>query len=658
MALGPFSGSGGSPSSVYKDSTNFGHNGSAKFPNPFYDVASEFVPTDINNIFEWAEYMYTTMGTWRTASRRVVRYFLTEIVLDGESDEERDDYADFLSQELHLLTELAQIGDDFMTYGNVFVSMYFPFDRFLRCPKCVTEYHGDALPYKFHANTLAFESKCPKCGYKGNFEHEDRRSPDKGKVKIIRWNPKQMRMRVHPVSGDTTYYWEIPASFMKQISDGEHFFVRSTPWKILECFRNGQGTSKMPLFEFSEDAVYHFKESSLAGLPIVGWGIPPILPNFKLAYYIQVLRRFDEAIAHDFIVPFRVMYPDYGPSASQDPLKMDSMSTFVGQMKGMVQAHRNDPTLVQVAPYKVGYQMLGGEGKSLTPKDQIAQAIDELLNAQGYPAELYRGSLSIQAFPVALRLFEKTWGSLVDGYNDLISWMLRKISRHYMWGDIDGRLRSVTLADDIERKALNLQGAAGMDVSKGTAYKPFGIDYLDEQRKVVEEQQAMQQLQQEAMDEAQAQQGLEGASGGGGGPGGSPGATPGDVSEQAKQLAQQLLINTPETMRRGELIKIKHSNPTLHALVIQEMDNMRYEMNRQGGAQMMEQMKQQGGMEVQASAFPSAYEIMATVVDQVMTYDRNDMKKLAHAAKTSLAARNAFVFVYRSARGWDAANKK
>lgn len=662
---GPFLTLGNQTTLPYRDTTQFGLNGSHKFPNPFYDVASEFVPTNINNIFEWAEYMYTTMGTWRTASRRVVRYFLTEVVLDGESDEEREDYGDFLERDLHLLTELAQIGDDFMTYGNVFVSMYFPFDRFLKCEKCYTEYHCDAVNYQYNANQGTFTGKCPKCKNTGAFSHEDRRSPDKKKVKIIRWNPKQIRMRVHDVSGETTYYWEIPSEFAAKIQQGDHFYVKDTPWAILQCFSRSVGDSKQPLFQFSEDAIYHFKESSLAGLPIVGWGIPPILPNFKLAYYIQVLRRFDEAIAHDFIVPFRVMYPDYGPSPSQDPLARDSMSGFVAQMRQMVQAHRNDPTLVQIAPYKVGYQMLGGEGTQLTPKDQIAQALDELLNSLGYPAELYRGSLSIQAFPVALRLFEKTWGSLVDGYNDMISWMLRKISRHFMWGDIDGKLRSVTLADDLERKALSLQGAAGMDVSKGTAYKPFGIDYLDEQRKVVEEQQAMQQLQQEAMDEQQAQQGLEGASGGGGGPGGQPGATPGDVYEQAKQLAQQLLFNTPETMRRGELIKIKHSNPTLHALVIQEMDNQRYEMNRQGGAMMMEQMKGQGGpapaggggMEVQASALPSAYSVMSAVVDQVMTYDRNDMKKLAHAAKYDPNARKAFSYIYRAMRGWDGGDR-
>ena len=44
-------------------------------------------------------------------------------------------------------------------------------------------------------------------------------------------------------------------------------------------------------------------------------------------------------------------------------------------------------------------------------------------------------------------------------------------------------------------------------------------------------------------------------------------------------------------MRRGELIKIKHSNPTLHALVIQEMDALRQSMASQGQAAMMQQAK-------------------------------------------------------------------
>jgi len=396
----------------------------------------------------------------------------------------------------------------------------------------------------------------------------------------------------------------------------------------------------------------------LSGLPIKGWAIPPIMPNFKLAYYIQLLRRYDEAIALDFIVPFRVIYPDNAGPQGQDPLSQMGMGNFTAQMQHLVESKRKNITDLQIAPFRIGYEMLGGEAKQLAPKESIAAALDELLNAVGFPAELYRGSLNIQAFPVALRMFEKSWGALVDGMNDFIGWTLLKLSRHYMWGDITGELRSVTLADDIERKALALQAAAGMDISKETAYQPLGIDYPEEQRRIIEEQELLQTLQQEAMDRQQAaQMGMAdpaaGGPGGGEPPGGTPGATPGDVYEQGKQMAEQLLLQTPPTLRRGELIKIKHSNPTLHAIVMQEMDNMRQEMARQGQAMMMEQAKT-ASAEVPAAAheIPSPFYVGLLIADQMGEINRNDLRKIATDVKAEIkGAKEAFHFIYQHVAG-------
>lgn len=628
--------------------------GASKFPNPFCDIASEYVPRDLETIFEWAEYLYLTFGTFRQASRKVVRYFLTEIVLDGESENERQSYMDFLNDELHLLTRLAEIGDDYMTYGNCFVSVYFPFDRFLICPKCKVYYHIDTIRYKFDLKNLAFHCKCGKCGYNGAFNREDRRSPDRKRVRLIRWNPKRIRLRVHPVSGSIEYYLEPEPRFVRKIEEGNRFYLNQTPWALVE-YCSKAGPTGQVLFRFDEDSIYHMRESTLAGLPIVGWGIPPILPNFKLAYYIQILRRYDEAIALDFIVPFRVLYPDGGTvqgGITQDPVQLMAMNVFKAHMEKMVAQKRKNITDIQIAPFKIGYEMIGGEAQSLAPKDSIAQAMDELLNATGFPAELYKGSLSIQAFPVALRLFEKTWGTLVDGYNDLISWVLRKIARYFQWGELHGSLRSVTLADDLERKALAMQAAAGMDISKGTAYRPLDIDYMEEQKRIIEEQRAIQELQQEAMEEQQAQ--MAGAGGGAGaqGPGGTPGATPGDVHQQARDMANQLLTQTPETLRRGELIKIKHSNPTLHALVLQYMDEQRQEMARQGQALMM----QQGGAVMQPKVasvlgidkVASPFSLGLLIADQVMEYRRADLRKIAMDIQRGVGgAKEAFRFIHR-----------
>ena len=44
------------------------------------------------------EYIYLCMGTYRSASRRVVRYFLTEIDITGESEDERDNIQELLER--------------------------------------------------------------------------------------------------------------------------------------------------------------------------------------------------------------------------------------------------------------------------------------------------------------------------------------------------------------------------------------------------------------------------------------------------------------------------------------------------------------------------------------------------------------------------------
>ena len=603
------------------------------------------------------EYLFMSMGTYRSAARRVVRYFLTELVLESDDEKEKDKYEKFLNDELHLLQRLADIGDDLMVYGNVFISVYFPFDRWLICPECHTAYHCETIDYQFHAKDGTFQGVCPKCDSQVVYKREDRRSPETKKVKIMRWNPKMIKMRVHPISGHIEYYLEMEQNFVEKLRSGDKFFLNQTPWSMVEASVLQRQKGEPVLFKFRDDVIYHFKDSSLSGIPIKGWAIPPIMPNFKLVYYIAQLRRYDEAIMLDFTMPFRVISPQAaGSSQGQDPLSSMSMGNFIGAMKNMIDNKRKYMTDIQVAPFPLEYQMLGGEAKDLAPKENMAQALDELLNAIGFPAELYKGSLSIQAFPVALRLFEKTWGNLVEGNNDFIAWLLKRVSRHFMWGEVTGELRSVTLADDIERKALMFQAAAGQDISKGTAYKPLNIDYVDEQKKVIKEQEVIQKLQQEAMERQQAMQGQQGGAQQGGQPGGDPnapmqpGATPGDVYEQGKQLAQQMLFQTPPTMRRGELIKIKQSNPTLHAIVMQEMDVIRNDMSRQGQAAMMQQAQQSGSGQKAAEAYdtmPSPFLIGLLISDQVTEYNRKDLQKIAMDIRDKIyGASTAFHFVY------------
>ena len=578
------------------------------FPDPYADISSFYMPTSIKDSFDLVEHLVMTMPPFRAVIQRVVRYFLTSLEIYGASDTNRQKYEDFFNEELHIMQQLGEIGEDVAIYGNAFVSVFLPFTRMLTCPNCGLCLCADRTDYDFDPKRMEFSGVCHKCKEKVVYKRDDRRSTDQSRIKIIRWNPKRIDLRVHPISGKTEYFYRLDEKLVNHITSGsksDRFYINESSWEFIEAACQGaSGTERK--FKFKENSLYHMKMTTPAGIDMRGWGMPPLLALYKLAYYGQIMRRYDEAIAMDFIVPFRVLFPQASPNSDgQDPLTLNSMRNFVSAMQAMVARKRKNLTDVQIAPYPIGYQMLGGEGKQITPNDVMKTINTDILNALGYPAELYQGSLQVAAAPTALRLFERHWQFLVDGLNDLVGWTIKIVSRHLGWDRISGKLAPVTMADDMERKSMLMQSAAGQDISKSTAYKSFGVDFIKEQKRLAQEQMEVQNIQQRAMAASQATQmnaGYSSAPEQGGSEDGLPavagtqvGATPGDVWSQAGDIAKNLVLNTPPSQVRGQLLRIKQTNPTLHSMVKQQMADLRSQLQSQG-QQMAIQQAQQGGM--------------------------------------------------------------
>lgn len=587
---------------------------SGAFPDPYLDYASTQMPRSIYDVMRWCEYLWLTYGTYRTACQRVVRYFLTSIELSDASDDEKEKYEAFLRDELKIMSALADIGDDYLAYGNSFISINVPFRRYLRCPKCSLERPINKVKYKFF--NWNFEGACgnPKCEYKGKFDRIDRRSIETDGLKIVRWSPHEIKLLYHPIIDKTTYLWDIPGWFKGEVKKGNPYYIESTPWEIVEAVKANE------LFRFHEDVIYHMRETTLAGVRSFGWGIPRVMGNFKQAWYIQVLKRYNEAIALDYIIPFRVMTPAPGSSGQADPLLHMNVQNFQSQALGMFRAHRKDPTTVHALPFPIKLELLGAEGKNLAPTDLLDKGTDEFLNAQGVPAEMYRGTLQWQAMPVALRLFERTWVHMIEEMNGLINWTFGRVSELQNWENLKGRLQPVTLADDMEKKQIQLQLSAGQQISKQTALAPFGINVREETKRKLQEQEYEQEQTSKFQEDMAQKQELQrtvtmGAAGqpvgtqpgqpGQPAPGGAPGmpaaaaggggtgVTPDDLTAQAEQLATQL-VSMPYELRRSQLLKIKKSNETLHAIVISKMKELQQQAKTQGGQQVLQQMGAQG----------------------------------------------------------------
>lgn len=584
-------------------------------PDPYVLYSTEQMPRHIEDVLRLCENVWLNSGQYKMAMQRIGRYFLTKLIFDKVSDTEKKKYEEFFEDVLDIYTLLAEVADDFLCYGNSFTSLYIPFNRFLHCTKCnfvrnIAHVPDDDLT--LDVRSLVWRVMCPRCKQKTEHKHKDIRSTDQQRFHIIRWNPHEFQLLHDFMSGKTSFLWRITPQLKSNILAGRAFYIKTMPWEIIEAI------SKGVLFQFNDDIVYHMKEPVIAGVKNRGWGIPRALSAYKDIYYIQILKRYNEALALDYIVPFRIITPQKATSA--DPLMQYDMGTWSGMIHEMIAQHRQDPAGWHTMPFPVEYQVLGGEGATLSPWQLIKQGQADMMDALGIPMELYQGTLQLRSAPTALRLFEATWPHLVSCLNGFMNWLMKKCSSTFNWPPAKAKLQPVRYADDLDRQNLIFQLQGAQQVSKQTAFAPLGIDADEEQRRMLEETKSQMEAQKEfdetqaktqELEETMAQQ-TQPQMGPGGMPmsppqpiGGMPGlqmpgqgqmaSTPQEMISQAQAAAEQLM-GMPETQRKSQLIQLKRVNPVLHAQVRQIMDDMSQQAGTQGVAQMRQQMQAGGGM--------------------------------------------------------------
>lgn len=620
-----------------------------RFPDPFCDVASLHMPESIQAALRWCEFIMNCNGIYRQAVDRVVSYFLTDIQIEDEgkstlSQEEKEKYELFFNNTLSIKNELHSVAMDYLTYGNSFTSLLVPFRRYLSCKRCGLEmpleqvYNKPACAFKWQ--NFEFTATCPNCHYAGAWTHIDRRCADSSGLKIKRWSPHEMELLWDPYTNDVRYVWRIPEDYRTLIKQGHLHHIERASWEVIQAVKNNQNLM------FDKDIIFHLKEDALAGLRNRGWGISRILANFRQAWYVQILMRYNEAIALDYVIPFRVVTPAPrgGDGQSSDPVHTINLGNFTARVQGMLRARRSDPARWNVLPFPIQYQALGGDASQLANKDLIEQGFDTLLKCIGIPVELFNGTLSMQAAPAALRVFEANWSHLPHNLNRFLNHVAKTVSVVRSWEPARVTLTRVTHADDLNRQMAKLQLMMGQQISKSTGLKSVGLDYTEETKRILEEERIYAEEQtrlQKEMEQAQQMETLSQSGGMVGGMGnvgagatgmppqpgmpqqggmppaqggmpqqqpGMPGQTPDPVDQflmqrqnspnvprtpedfqaQAQLLAQEILA-LPESQKDSQLIKLKKSDPTMHALVSSIIDDIRQQAQTQGGAMLMQQ---------------------------------------------------------------------
>ena len=444
----------------------------SNFPDPFMDMASLAMPETMTYALRWCEYLMFAQGTYFRALDRVLSYFITDIEMTDIKDaDEKEKISNYLHNPdgIDLLDDIHTAGLNYMVYGNDFSSIIMPFRRYLSCPKCRLELPLKTVvstnEFKFKWENFDFNAACPKCKYSGVWDHIDRRSGEAGPVKVKHWSPHEIELLWDPYTDDTSYIWKIPEDYRKMIREGKLYHLERANWELIQCVKNNTH------LRFDDDVIYHMKENTLAGVRNRGWGVSRVLSNFRQAWYVQVLHRYNEAIALDYVIPFRLITPAPGPGSqdqARDVLLNMNAGGYMSQIQRMLMKRRRDPASWHTLPFPVQYQALGGDATQLAPRELLDQGLEVLLNNVGVPVELYKGSLQIQSAPAALRLFESSWSHLMHNLNGYIGFVMKRLGQLLNWEKASAKLQRVTHADDLQRQMAKLQLMMGGQVSKQT----------------------------------------------------------------------------------------------------------------------------------------------------------------------------------------------
>jgi len=616
------------------------------FPDPYKDLASFVLPTTINEALDWAEFIAITNGVYFQAISRIASYCVTdvEVVPDKEAigvldKEKRERYLKLFSKKGLNAVKLAyQFAQNLLIYGNVFVSLHMRFTRYLECPEChaIMPYNAvienDECDFRF--TDFEFNLKCPKCKKRHNFIPDDKYSSSPEDLFVKWWNPHDMDLVYDAYTGDCSCIWRIPREYISLIRNGDKEAIATCPLEVIEIIKDGKN------MRFDPNVLMFAKEDSLVGIRANGWGIPRCIPNFRSAWYWQLIQRYNEVLATDFIMPTRVLSPPAGADQPADAVYSTGMEIFKTEMQNLIQEHRRDPAAWLISPQPVQYQTFGGDAATFLPREQLEHGMNTMLSSIGIPQDLYQGTLQVQAAPVALRLFENTWQWLVNYLNEFLDFLSSRTAFYLNEAPVELRFKRITHADDMARSQSIMQLMSAGEVSKTTGLATLGINKREEVRLQAEEDRDTAEIQKAQEEDTQLQQQMEElvpsgittalqeaqnpppeegggggappsgggappAGGGGGAPAGAPmpggGSadpldqmiaemgtqpynTPQEMMEKAQTLVQQMQQMGPQ--RASALRKLKAKDPQMHMLVKGLLQDADSQMRSQGFQQM------------------------------------------------------------------------
>lgn len=502
MAYEPFAGAGqGAITNSAQSSSTQGTRvtftrSSIHYDSPFLDMTSMYIPRNIKSILRVIAAYVLGDGLVSQCITKMSEYPITRFIYNDDEDSKlKDDktvdfWKTLLEKKVKIADVLKQCGMDYYAYGNSLISISYPFRRMLECPMCKEKYSADSLNYSF--KDYKFFAKCRtkarfdtdgnkingECRYNGEMKAYDQPTKEINKVKIVHWDLMHLNIKYNSITGDCFYYYNVPQDVSAAIIRGDRDILETTRLEVIEAIR------KRKQLKLMSDNLYHMRRS--APQYIIpsqrGWGIPVVMPVLKDIFHCRILKKGNEMIAFDHIVPLRMLFPTGTGDVS--PHLTTNLSTWRNKIEDEIRKWRRDPNRVSIVPIPVGMANFGGNGRVLMVTQELKATEDNIITGIGFVPEIVRGGASWSGSNVSLRVIENTFLNHRNDIQNVLEFIIERLSLYFDKAKIDVKMSDFKMADDLQKKRLMVDASKGTPsdaiVSRTTVTKELGFDPTEE----------------------------------------------------------------------------------------------------------------------------------------------------------------------------------
>lgn len=467
---------------------DFMHNNYGLYSNPMELHSNTYLPVNIKELLIWSEYIYSHSPILANAIDKYINYPLTEFTYTG-SDKAKKATEELLIDVLDMKTHLLSIGKDYFVYGNAFRSVSPQSIKTITCTRqeCITSKTPILASLIKDSEYSAFKPfACPTCGIPdAAYLTEMVTAAGVKGLQIINWNPHTIDISHNCVTNTNVYRLDTNTEHFKEFRGLPRVEQYQTPLNILEAIQsNGK-------FKFNS-GMFHLKYPSISGMSS-GWGITPLLHIIESFVHYSTLRKANEAIALEHIVPRTILYP---VNTTNDPAMTSNLEKWRKEMtKNLAIWKGKDINKTVLAPYPTQSVNVGSQGKGLMMTGEMKELGLDMLHALNIHPDLIFNSTNLNNSAVALRMLESALEPFISQVRRFVNDIIKHVGdlTNLEFCEVD--FHPFRLSDDVTKQQMMLNSPITPFISKSTLFAGLGLDKKDEDEKIKSE--ALEDAQQQ-----------------------------------------------------------------------------------------------------------------------------------------------------------------